>query len=262
MIGEVRKTHPETIFLAEAFTRPRVMEQLAKAGFNQSYTYFTWRNSKSEIEEYMNELTKTDLKYYFRPNFWPNTPDILPPVLAYGGENAHIMKLILAATLSSNYGLYGPVYEFGINEPHPGKEEYTNNEKYELKNWDWGQETRIGEIITRINKIRKQNPALHTTWNIEFAETSNDQIICYGKADPKSNNILLIAVNLDPQNTQGAHIKVPVNQLGIDTARPYMVRDLLSGDKYWWNGEWNYVQLNPYEMPAHLFRVEQPIINY
>ncbi|MGX5691440.1 alpha-1,4-glucan--maltose-1-phosphate maltosyltransferase [Arcticibacter tournemirensis] len=257
MIREVRKTNPEVIFLAEAFTRPLLMERLAKAGFNQSYTYFTWRNTKYELEEYMRELTKTDMRYIFRPNFWPNTPDILSPFLSWGGENAHILRLVLAATLSSSYGIYGPVYEFCVNTPHPGKEEYTDNEKYEIKHWDWDQYTRIKEIIARVNIIRKNNPALHTTWNLEFAESSSDQIICYGKADPESKNNLIVVVNLDPYNTHGAHVKIPLWQLGIRPGVPYTVRDLLSGSRYRWQDEWNYVQLNPYEMPAHIFRVEQ-----
>jgi len=257
MIKEVRQKRPDIIFLAEAFTRPRLMERLAKAGFNQSYTYFTWRNTKYELEQYINELTKTDQRYYFRPNFWPNTPDILPPLLTYGGENAHILRLLLAATLSSNYGLYGPVYEFGLNTPRQGKEEYIDNEKYEIKHWDWSQYTRIKEIITRVNRIRKQNSALHTTWNINLAESTNDQIICYAKADNKTNNALIMAANLDLFNTQGAYVKIPIHQLGINTSEPYTVHDLLSGSKYSWHGEWNYVELNPYEMPAHIFRVEQ-----
>jgi starch synthase (maltosyl-transferring) len=257
LIAEVRKVHPEVLFLAEAFTRPRVMERLAKAGFNQSYTYFTWRNHKRELEEYMTTLTKTEMRYYFRPNFWPNTPDILPPALISGGENAHIMRLILAATLSSNYGLYGPVYEFGINKPHGGKEEYIDNEKYEIKFWNWETYTRIGEIITRVNRIRRQNPALQSTWNIEFAETSNEQLICYAKHDPVSGNLVIVAVNLDVHNSQGAHIKIPFMRMGMEVPRQYTVHDLLSGEKYSWQGEWNYVQLNPYLMPAHIFSVEQ-----
>ncbi|KAA6431548.1 DUF3416 domain-containing protein [Dyadobacter flavalbus] len=261
MIREVRKKNPEVLFLAEAFTRPRVMERLAKIGFNQSYTYFTWRNSKYEIEKYMHELTKTDQQYYFRPNFWPNTPDILPHHLAVGGENAHITRFLLAATLSSNYGLYGPVYEFGINTPHPGKEEYTDNEKYEIKHWDWNRYSRTAEIITRVNKIRKDNPALQTTWNIEFADTDNDMIMCYSKIDEASNNALLIAVNLDFYNTQGAHIKVPIEKFGIHYDQPYKVSDMLSGEKYNWQGAYNYVQLNPYEMPAHILKIE-PLNTY
>ena len=256
-IGEIRKEHPETIFLAEAFTRPRIMEWLAKTGFNQSYTYFTWRITKQELEEYLTELTTTEKQYYFRPNFWPNTPDILPPHLTYGGENAHIIRLILAATMSSNYGLYGPVYEFGLNTPMPAKEEYIDNEKYEIRYWRWEEETRIQEIITRVNKIRRENIAFHTTWNIEFAETTNDHIICYCKADTETGNIFIIAVNLDPYNTQTANVKIPLQSLGIRSEQPYTVSDLLSGDRYQWREEWNYVQLNPCEMPAHILKVEQ-----
>lgn len=257
MIKEVRKKNPEVIFLAEAFTRPRMMERLAKAGFNQSYTYFTWRTTKKEIEEYMTELTKTSRRYYFRANFWPNTPDILPDELSLGGENAHITRLILAATLSSNYGLYGPVYEFGINTPHPGKEEYTDNEKYEIKHWDWSKYSRIKEIISRVNHIRKNHPALQSTWNIEFAETNNDQIICYCKADLRANDRLLIAVNLDHYHTQGAHVKIHLEKLGLNPNKPCKVHDLLSGHEYEWQDEWNYVELDPFQMPAHIFRIEQ-----
>ena len=257
MIGEVRMKEPDVLFLAEAFTRPRLMERLAKTGFNQSYTYFTWRNTKYELETYMKELTKTELRYYFRPNFWPNTPDILPPALISGGENAHIMRLILAATLSSNYGLYGPVYEFAINTPHGQKEEYVDNEKYEIKHWNWTKYTRIREIITRVNQIRKQNSALHSTWNIRFVETTGDQVICYLKTDPETNNRLLIAVNLDVAQTHGATIKIPFEGLNIDPSLEFSATDLLSGDTYYWRGESQYIQLNPYLMPAHIFRLEQ-----
>jgi starch synthase (maltosyl-transferring) len=254
-IGEIRNKHPQVIFLAEAFTRPRIMERLAKAGFNQSYTYFTWRNTKEEIEEYMTELTRTDMRYYFRPNFWPNTPDILPPEITHGGENAHIARLILAATLSSNYGLYGPVYEFGYTQAMPGKEEYIDNEKYEIKHWEWDKYTRIKEVITRLNKIRKENPALQDTYNIEFAKTTNDQIVCYCKVDRRSGNALIIVVNMDHFNTQAGEVIIPLKDLALELPDRYKVRDLLSGDKYHW-GERNYVQLNPYEMPAHVLRVE------
>ena len=256
MMGEVRKTDPDVMFLAEAFTRPRLMERLAKTGFNQSYTYFTWRNTKYELETYMKELTKTEMRYYFRPNFWPNTPDILPPALIHGGENAHIMRLILAATLSSNYGLYGPVYEFGINTPHGAKEEYVDNEKYEIKHWDWTKYTRIREMIIRINQIRKKNTALQTTWNIEFVETTSDQIIAYLKTDVKTNNTLLIVVNLDVTQTHSASLRIPLETLPIDSSSELKVSDLLSGDTYYWRGEWQYVELNPYLMPAHIFKIE------
>lgn len=257
VIPEVRKKNPQAIFLAEAFTRPRIMERLAKIGFTQSYTYFTWRNTKEELEEYLTELTTTNLKDYFRPNFWPNTPDILHAYLVQGGENAHIIRLILAATMSSSYGLYGPVYEFCINTPHPGKEEYTDNEKYETKHWGWNAYTRVKEIITRVNKIRKEYAAFHTTYNIHFATTTNNQIICYCKQDKYDENNFIIAVNLDPHNTQSAHVNIPLEKLNLLPDSDYKVKDLLSGDIYQWHGSWNYVQLNPYEMPAHILKIEK-----
>lgn len=257
MIGSVREQHPQIIFLAEAFTRPRLMEHLAMSGFNQSYTYFTWRTTKKELETYMYELTRTELRHYFRPNFWPNTPDILPPELTYGGEVAHIIRLVLAATLSSNYGLYGPVYEFGLNTPYPGKEEYIDNEKYETRHWDWNADTRIREVITRINRIRKENKALQRTWNISFALTDNEQIICYGKHDKESGNTMLMVVNLDPHHTQSGYVRVPSEELGLAPGSAYALHDLLSGDTYRWENEWNYVQLDPYKIPAHVFRIEQ-----
>lgn len=254
VIKEIKAQYPEVIFLAEAFTRPRIMERLAKIGFTQSYTYFTWRHTKRELEEYIEELTQTELKYYFRPNFWPNTPDILTPELAAGNENGHIIRLILAATLSSNYGIYGPVYELNMDEAMPGKEEYNHNEKYEIKHWDWDFYTKTYELITRINKIRKRNSAFQSTDNIVFAETTNDQIICYVKYDLETENICIVAVNLDPFNTHSANIKLPVIK---DYKWPHAIQvtDLLSGDKYQWNGEWNYVELNPYDIPAHILKV-------
>jgi starch synthase (maltosyl-transferring) len=204
----------------------------------------------------MEELTATDKRYYFRPNFWPNTPDILTRELAEGGENNHIIRLILAATLSSNYGLYGPVYEFCERSQMPGKEEYINNEKYEIRHWEWDAYTRLKEIITRVNRIRKENPALHDTFNIRFAESHNSHLLCYAKADPELDNRMIIAVNTDPWNTQGGMVRIPLDHLGLRHDEPFRVRDLMSGDMYQWLGEWNYVNLNPHEMPAHIFKVE------
>ncbi len=256
-IKEIRSENPEVIFLAEAFTRPRVMEWLAKTGFTQSYTYFTWRNNPYEMREYMLELAKGPMRNYFRPNFWPNTPDILTPDLVHGGESAHIMRLILAATLSSNYGLYGPVYEFGINHPYPGKEEYIDSEKYEVKHWDWNAETRIKEIITIINQVRKDNPALQSTWNVTFAEVQNDSILAYAKKDEESGNIMFMVVNMDSFNTQSAYLKMPMYELGMNFEKPYRLEDQISGAHYTWQGEWNFVELNPYQIPAHVFKVIQ-----
>lgn len=257
MIGEIRSKNPEVIFLAEAFTRPRLMEHLAKIGFTQSYTYFTWRIHKYELEKYMTELTQTELKHYFKPNFWPNTPDILPPHLSSGGENAHVIRVILAATLSSNYGIYGPVYEFGINHPHPQKEEYYENEKYEIKHWDWNRKTRIRDVITRLNKIRKENRALQSTNNIIIAETSNEQVMAYVKQDVENENTLLVVINLDPHHPHSAFVKVPVEQIGLKWQQPYYVNDLLSEGQYRWQDESNFVILNPNDMPAHIFVIEQ-----
>lgn len=254
-IGEIHRKNPEVIFLAEAFTRPRLMEQLAKSGFTQSYTYFTWRETKQELTEYLTELTTTERRWYMRPNFWPNTPDILPRHLTHGGDAAHQIRLILAATLSSNYGLYGPVYEFGLTEPFPGKEEYIDNEKYEIKHWDWKRYTKTAEIMARVNRIRRENPALQRTDNISFVHTGNDQIICYVKRDDPSGNTLIIAVNLDPWNTQSTDVYLPFEQLGLKDRWSYEIEDLLSGDRYVWEGEHHFIQLNPHDMPAHIFRI-------
>lgn len=263
LISEVHKDNPDIIFLAEAFTRPRVMEQLAKVGFTQSYTYFTWRNTKEELAQYMKELTQTEQREYFRPNFWPNTPDILPEYLQKGGESAFITRVVLAATLSSNYGLYGPVYEEGINEPlAPGKEEYLNAEKYEIKDWDFKKPTRIREVITRLNEIRKENPALHTTWNIEIMDTDNPQLFAYAKWDDAKDNLMVMVVNLDPFSKQSGWVRVPLYKLGVVNDQPYTMHDQMDGSRYSWNEEWNYVELHPEQMPAHIFKMEDiPFIN-
>jgi starch synthase (maltosyl-transferring) len=257
MIAEIKKDHPETIFLAEAFTRNKVMDRLGKIGFTQSYTYFTWRNSRDEFVQYLHELTRTERREYYRPNFWPNTPDILPVSLQYKNEAAFIARFVMAATLSSNYGIYGPVFEFGLNVPHPEREEYIDNEKYEIKYYDWHSMNRLRKLMANVNKIRKQNTALQTTWNIYFAETHNNQLLCYGKTDDEKQNRIFVAVNMDPNFTQGSMIKVPIDEMGISADRSYDMLDLLTGYRYTWNGEWNYVELNPHIFPVHIFRVEQ-----
>ncbi|EMR01883.1 alpha-1,4-glucan--maltose-1-phosphate maltosyltransferase [Cesiribacter andamanensis] len=258
VIRAIQKKNPEVLFLAEAFTKPRVMERLAKVGFTQSYTYFTWRVSKEDLEQYARDLTQTEAREYFRPNFWPNTPDILPPHLSQGGDNAHLSRLILAATMSSNWGMYGPVYEFGLNQPMPTKEEYVNNEKYQLHHWDWNRKTRISEAITRINQIRRENEALQYTHNIVLGETDNAHLFAFAKKAPQGNNIVLVVVNLDHRWKQGGWVKVPLQQLGLPTQLQYQVRDLLSGHTYNWQNEWNYVELEPSHMPAHVLRLELP----
>jgi starch synthase (maltosyl-transferring) len=257
LIGEIKREYPDAIFLSEAFTRPKVMVRLAKLGFTQSYTYFTWRNTKRELVEYLTELTQTEAKEYFRPNFWPNTPDILPEHLQYGGRPAFIIRLILAATLSSNYGIYGPAFELLENEAIPGKEEYLNAEKYEIKHWNWNQPGNLRDFVARVNQIRKENPVLQTTWNLHFYEVDNDYFLFYAKFSEDFSNLILVLVNLDCFHTQSGWVRVPIHELGIDARQPYLVHDLLSDDKFIWQGERNYVELNPQVLPANILRVRK-----
>jgi len=261
VITELKKNHPNVIFLAEAFTRPKVMQRLAKGGFSQSYTYFTWRNTKHELESYLTELTQSELKEYFRPNFWPNTPDILHESLQKGGRPAFISRLVLAATLSSNYGMYGPAYELCVNEPiAPGKEEYMNSEKYEIKNWNREDPNSIRDIIATVNRIRLENSALQITNNVKFLTVNateneeNQQLIAYLKTSEDGSNKVLVIVNLDPGNVQSGWVQVPIYDLGLEHNRTYMVHDLLGSSRYHWQGEWNYIELNPFQMPAHILR--------
>ena len=255
VLSEIKKDHPDVLFLSEAFTRPKVMYRLAKVGFSQSYTYFTWRNTKKEIADYVTELVEGEQRQYFRPNFWPNTPDILPEFLQYGGRPAFIIRLLLAATLSSNYGIYGPAFELLIDKALPGKEEYLDAEKYELKRWDWKAEGNLRDLIARINRIRRENAALQTTWNTRFYECDNENILFFVKATSDFSNVLLIAVNLDPFRVQGGKLRVPLTDLGILPGSPYLVHDLLTEDKYIWHGEWNGIDLDPAVIPAHILRV-------
>lgn len=259
LITEIKKTYPDVIFLSEAFTRPKVMYYLAKLGFTQSYTYFTWRNTKKEITRYLTELTGTEVGEYFRPNFWPNTPDILPEHLQYGGIPAFKMRLVLAATLSSSYGIFGPAFELCVGEAIPGKEEYLNSEKYEIRDWYWDKPGNLKDFIARINQIRKENRALQVTGNLEFSDIDNDYLLSYWKTTEDLSNILLIVVNLDPYHTQSGFVRVPIERLGIDKGQSYLAHDLLSDDKYIWQDEDNYVELNPNILPAHIFRIRKKL---
>jgi starch synthase (maltosyl-transferring) len=259
LISGVKKDHPDVFFLSEAFTRPKIMKRLAKAGFAQSYTYFTWRYTKREFIEFMTELTRSDLRDFFRPNFWPNTPDILPEHLQYGGRPAFIARYLLAATLSSNVGIYGPAFELCENRAVPGGEEYQNAEKYELRQWDLADPASLRSIIARINRIRKENPALKTTWNLEFYETDNDNILCYGKADEAGEDALIVGVNLDPFHTQSGWVRIPVERLGLKPREPYLVHDLIGDDKYVWEGERNFIEIDPRVMPGFVFRVRKKL---
>lgn len=256
VIAEVHKTYPDVIFLSEAFTRPKIMASLAKVGFTQGYTYFTWRVSKQEIIEYMNELVYGPSRNYFRPNFWPNTPDILPYHLQHAGENSFIMRYAMAATLSSNFGVYGPSYEFYENTPIEGKEEYWNSEKYEVRHYDWKRTNRMTDIMSILNRIRKENPALQSTWNIQFCKIENSQLLAYLKATDDLSNIILCVVNLDVNGKQSGFVQLPKERLRLGDKINVKLHDLITDEHYTWTQEWNFVELNPFKMPFHLFKVE------
>jgi starch synthase (maltosyl-transferring) len=257
-IGAIKAEHADVIFLAEAFTRPSVMYQLAKLGFTQSYTYFTWRNSKAELTDYFTKLTKAPVREYFRANLWPNTPDILPEVLQMGGRPAFMLRLLLAATLGANYGIYGPAFELGENTPRePGSEEYLNSEKYEIKNWDLESPGSIGHFIARINRIRRDNPALQQDRSLTFHETDNPHLICYSKASEDRSNVIIVVVNLDWAHTQSGWVTLDLDSLGLESNRPFEVEDLLSGGHFLWQAPRDYVELVPVSLPGHILRARR-----
>jgi len=258
LIPEIKKEHRDIIFLAEAFTRPKIMARLAKTGFNQSYTYFTWRNSKYELTTYCEELTQTDMKDFFRPNFWTNTPDILPFPLQGAGRSHFVQRLILAATLTPNYGMYGPAYEEMENVPAlPGKEEYMNSEKYEIREWDFDVKKGLRPLIARLNMIRRENAALQNMHSLKFHHIENEAVIAYSKQSDDGANSLLMTVNLDPQFKQGGFVGLPLEQFGIEENEVFEVHDLLSGAIYKWQGEHNYVEMDPHVMPAHILKIKK-----
>ncbi|HLY59596.1 MAG TPA: alpha-1,4-glucan--maltose-1-phosphate maltosyltransferase [Terriglobia bacterium] len=258
VIGEIKRQNPEVLFLAEAFTRPSVMYRLAKLGFTQSYTYFAWRNTKEELTEYFRELTQTETREYFRPNLWPNTPDILPEPLQVGGRPEFMIRLILAATLGANYGIYGPAFELCENSPiRPGSEEYLNSEKYELKQRDLNSAASLKELIARINGIRRENPAMQSDLNLRFHATDNPSIICYSKATEDFSNIIVVIVNLDPSHTQAGWIDLDPSLIGLMGSTAFQVHDLLSDGRFLWQGARNYVELEPESLPAHILHVRR-----
>jgi len=254
LIGEIKKKHPDVLFLAEAFTRPKIMNELAKQGFTQSYTYFTWRNSKKELIEYVEELTQSEQKEFYRPNFWPNTPDINPFPLQNGNESIHLQKYFLAATLSSSVGIYGPVFEYRISRPMaPGKEEYLDSEKYEYFKWDWEKQNKITTLITRINMIRKEQASLQQTNNIVFCATNNEQVLAYYKYDDDKQDETLMVASLDSNYTAQSMVLLPNELLGN---LPVHITDLITGNSYIWDKEWNFVELSP-DLPFHLFKIQR-----
>jgi starch synthase (maltosyl-transferring) len=255
LIADVRRTHPDVIFLAEAFTRPKVMRHLAKLGFSQSYTYFTWRNSKAELTEYFTELTQTDVREYMRPNLFANTPDILHEYLQRGGPPAFRVRLLLAATIGATYGIYSG-FEVAENRPvRRGSEEYLNSEKYEFRHWDWTADGNLRPLIARINTIRREHPALRENAGLRFHQTDNDRLLCYSKQSADGADAVLVVANLDPASMQHGWIRVPLAELGLVADRGYEAHDLLGGDTYYWHGEWNYVRLDPQMQPGHILHL-------
>jgi starch synthase (maltosyl-transferring) len=252
-LDDLSRRHPDVIMLAEAFTRPKVMKELARIGFHQSYTYFAWRNQKWELEEYYTELLTTDVVDFFRPNSWPNTPDILTEYLQHGGRPAFVQKLILAATLTANYGIYGPAFELMLHEARPGAEEYLDNEKYQIHHWDLRQPHSLAEMIARINRIRHEHPALQQDRAFTIHHVDNDQMMAFSKR--RDDDVVLTVVNLDTRWTQAGRTWLDLEALGIDDDEPFEAHDLIGGARYTWNGNDNFVQIDPHVCPAHVFAV-------
>jgi starch synthase (maltosyl-transferring) len=254
LLGEVRATNPDVLWLAEAFTRPHVMHRLAKLGFSQSVTYFTWRNEKWEIEEYFGELAHSAGADYFRPNVWPNTPDILHETLQHGSRGTFMARFVLAACLSAAYGIYGPVYELLLREPRePGSEEYRDSEKYEVRHWDLDAPGSLRHFIARVNAIRRAHLALQDNRSLRFHNVENDKLICWSKRSDDGTDTVLTIVNIDPWYVQSGWVHLDLGALGIDGGGPFMVHDLLTNARYEWHGSSNFVQLDPGSVPAHIF---------
>jgi starch synthase (maltosyl-transferring) len=287
-IDRIKRRHPDVVFLSEAFTRPRPMYRLAKLGFTQSYTYFAWRTAKWELMQYMEELTRTEVAEFFRPSFWPNTPDILTAELQSGSRPVFLSRLTLAATLTANYGIYGPAFELMEHVPRePGSEEYRDSEKYQLREWDLDRPDSLRHFIARVNQIRRANPALQSNDSLQFHRIDNEQLLVYSKHTardddepggvatshglashgaipvweehrPRPDNLILVAVNLDPHHTQSGWVELPLADWGIDPTQSFDVHDLLGDARYTWRGAWNYIELNPHVVPAHIFRITLP----
>ena len=254
IIAQVKAKHPDVLFLAEAFTAPKVMAQLAKQGYTQSYTYFTWRNNKHELTEYVEELTKSELREYMQPNFWPNTPDINPMHLQGANESKHIQRYVLAATLSSSIGLYGPVYEYMLSDALLGREEYLNSEKFQITHYDWNIENKLTTLITKINFIRHENEALQQTNNIKFCFIENSNLIAFYKWNDAKTNEVLIVISLDAFNLQQGTLQLPLHELGVNPGHNIQIKDLITFNIYNWTNEWNFVELHP-TLPFHIFKI-------
>jgi starch synthase (maltosyl-transferring) len=260
IITEVKRSHPDAIFLSEAFTRPKVMYRLAKGGFTQSYTYFTWRNTKYEIVQYFTELSKPPVSDFFRPNLWPNTPDILPEFLQYSGRAGFALRLVLAATLGASYGIYGPAFELQDHLPlKPGGEEYLDSEKYQLRPWNLDRPDSLRDLIARMNRIRREHAPLQSNHGLKFHTVDNESLIAYSKTSEDNSDAVLVIVNLDPHHAHSGWLSLELSDLGVGTEKPYQVHDLLSGARYLWQGARNYVSLDPAHSPAHIFRIRRRV---
>lgn len=260
VITEIKREHPETLFLSEAFTRPKIMYRLAKLGFSQSYTYFPWRNTKQELTTYLMELTKTDVREFFRPSQWPNTPDILTEFLQTGGRSGFMIRYLLASTLGASYGIYGPAFELLEDRPlRQGSEEYLDSEKYQIRAWDSDSPNSLRGLISSVNRIRRDNPALQNDWSLEFHPVDNDQLICYSKRSEDGVNLILVVVNLDRRYTQSGFVDLPLERWKIDPTHQFQAHDLLTDSRYLWSSHRNYVQLDPSVIPAHIFRIRRKI---
>jgi starch synthase (maltosyl-transferring) len=256
LIGQIKADHPDVLFLAEAFTRPKVMYRLAKIGFSQSYTYFTWRNSKQELTDYFTELTQTNLREFFRPNPWPNTPDILHEVLQHGGRPAFQFRLVLAATLSASYGIYGPAFEhMDHTAREPGSEEYLNSEKYELRRWEIDRLDSLAPFIGQVNRIRHEHRALQSNDGLAFHPISDERLIAYTKRTPDLSDVVLTVVNLDPRKVRSGTLELPLDELGIDPSGTFEAVDLIDGTTHLWQGPSNRVELDPADCPVTILHI-------
>ncbi len=259
LIGEIRRLRPDVIFLAEAFTRPKVMYRLAKLGFTQSYNYFPWRNTKHELIEYFTELSQPPVSDFFRANLWPNTPDILPEYLQYGGRPGFMIRLVLAATLGASYGIYGPPFELMDGRPiEAGKEEYYDSEKYQIRHWNREDPASLREFIALVNRIRRENAPLQSDRGLKFHGTDNDNLVAYSKTRGSGDSVL-VAVNVDPHHAQSGWLQLDLATLGLPETGTYQVHDLLSGQRFLWQGPRNFVSLDPARGPAHIFRIRQRV---
>jgi starch synthase (maltosyl-transferring) len=261
LIHTVRRRHPETVFLSEAFTRPKIMHHLAKLGFSQSYTYYTWRTGKQELTEYFTELALSPEREYFRPNVWPNTPDILHEYLQRGGRPAFAIRFLLASTLAGNYGIYGPAFELHEHRAlRPGSEEYLNSEKYQLRAWDVERSDSLADLIATLNRIRRAHQALPDDWNLKFVDVDNESLIAYSKRS--GDELLLMVVNLDPEHTHSGWVSLPLTELGLPEQEPFIAHELLTEARYQWQGARNFVMLDPHSQPGHVLRLVDPRDSY